>query len=161
AGDRLALHRLRHGETESIPGKRKAYGAALLDVAQRPAGIIIVRQPRRTPPPLRDEALVRLAWDEAWRDTPPCGLEHVQVVFVAQIQRNSGHNLCSSCRDNTPGSWMHAVACLPGTRGPPVWGRVRRKASRRVLVNAWSGCRGRGRCGACRQATSHAMIPDR
>src|SRR5215475_15626522 len=62
AGHRLALHRLGHGETEPIPGKRKAYGAALLDITQRPAGIIIVRKPSWTPSPLSDEALVRLSW---------------------------------------------------------------------------------------------------
>src|SRR5215475_256889 len=62
AGHRLALNRLGHGETEPIPGKRKSYGAALLDIAQRPAGIIIIRKPSWTPSPLSDEALVRLSW---------------------------------------------------------------------------------------------------
>src|SRR5262245_42098786 len=145
AGYSLALDRLGYGETEPIPGKRKAYGAALLDVSQRPAGIIIVRKPSRTPPPLSDQALVWLSWGQAWRDTPPFRLDNLQVVFVLQIQCNSGHSLFSSCCDNSHESWTHAVACLPGTPGTPVWGRVRRKASRRVRINAFTGSRGRGR----------------
>src|SRR5262245_43986067 len=51
AGDRLALDGLGHGEMEPIPGKRKSYGAALLNISQRPAGIVIVRKPSRAPSP--------------------------------------------------------------------------------------------------------------
>src|SRR5262245_52085920 len=135
AGDRLALHRLGHGETEPIPGKRQSYGAALLDIAQRPAGIIIVRQPSRTPSPLSDEALIRLSWHQARRDTPPCCLDHLQVVFVLQIQRNSGHRILSFYRGAPMGSWTHFVHVPPCAPGTPVWGIVPRKASGRVAYS--------------------------
>src|SRR5574341_239600 len=58
AGHRLALDRLRHGETESVPGKGKPYGAAFLDVSQRPAGIIKVCEPGWAAPPLSHQALI-------------------------------------------------------------------------------------------------------
>src|SRR5262249_48407656 len=105
------------------------YRAAFLDVAQRPAGIIIVRQPCRTPSPLRDEALIRLSWHQAWRDTPPCGLDHLQVVFVLQIQRNSSHRILSFSRGAAYESWTDGVGVPPCAPGAPVWGIVRRKAS--------------------------------
>ena len=73
SGHSLALDRLGHGETEPVPGKSKPNGAALLDVSHRPAGIIKVREPGWLPP-LSDQALVGLPWDQARRDTPPFGL---------------------------------------------------------------------------------------
>src|SRR5215471_2925732 len=132
AGHRLALDCLRHGETEPVPGKRKPNGAAFLDVSQRPAGIIKVREPGGAAPPLSHQALVGLPWHQARRDTPPVGLQHLQVIFVLQIQRNSGHSILSLCRGDSHEYWTHGVCVPPCAPETPVWGRVQRKASGRV-----------------------------
>jgi hypothetical protein len=67
----------------------------------------------------------------------------LQVVFVLQIQRNSGHRILSLCRGAPHGSWTHCVHVPPCAPGTPVWGIVPRKASRRVAcsthTNASSG----------------------
>src|SRR5262249_49114541 len=103
AGNSLALDRLGHGEMEPVPGKRKPNGAALLDVSQRPAGIIKVCEPGWAAPSLSNQALVGLPWDQARCDTPPFSLDNFHVVFVLQIQRNSGHSILSSCRGDAHG----------------------------------------------------------
>lgn len=92
---------------------------------------------------LSDEALIRLSWHQAWRDTPPCGLDHWQGVFVLQIQRNSGPRILSFSRGAPHGSWTHGVGVAPCAPGTPVWGIVPRKANG---------------CGACATPTARQAI---
>src|SRR5262249_54970930 len=120
------------------PGKCKPYGAAFLDVSQRPAGIIKVRKPGRAAPPLSHQALVGLPWHQTRRNPPPVGLQHVQVVFVLQIQRNSGHTILSLYRGPPHGEWTNGVCIPPCAPGTPVWGILPRKARRRVACDTYT-----------------------
>jgi len=67
-------------------------------------------------------------------DTPPFGLQHMQVVFSLQIQRNSSHSILSLCRGDPHGYGTPCIRCPPCVPGTPVWSRVQRKAGGRV---AW------------------------
>src|SRR6185295_14816980 len=91
APDVLPVHRLRQGNLDTVPGKRKAVRTSRGDVrAQLPCRIVIVREACRAPLSLGDESFIGLARNEAWCETP-LALHGAQIGCVLKIEYGSWH----------------------------------------------------------------------